>query len=306
MRPGHWYGRSTGLTVRMAIVMVLLAVIYSAFILVLFEVSRSVLVVGLFVAGLALAQYYLSDKLVLMSMGAHEVSPQQAPELHAMIGRLCQLVDLPMPKVAIADTDVPNAFATGRNPEHAVVCVTSGIMRRLDENELEAVLAHELTHVKNRDMAVITWASIFSTIASFIVQWGFWLGMGGGYGYGRRDRNNGASAVMLVYLVSIIVWIVSFLLIRALSRYRELAADRGSAIITGAPSHLMSALVKISGTIARIPTQDLRQVEAQNAFMIVPALNGDSIAGLFSTHPSLETRLAQLRQLQRQMEGQGA
>jgi heat shock protein HtpX len=260
-----------------------------------------------FVAGMALVQYFLSDKLVLLSMGAHEVSPQQAPELHAMIGRLCQQVDLPMPKVAVADTDVPNAFATGRNPEHAVVCVTSGIMRRLDENELEAVLAHELTHVKNRDMAVITFASIFSTIASFIVQWGFWLGMGGGYGYGgRRGRDNSASAVMLVYLVSVLVWIASFLLIRALSRYRELAADRGSAIITGAPSHLMSALVKISGTMARIPTQDLRQVEAQNAFMIVPAINGDSLAGLFSTHPSLEKRLEQLRQLQRQMEGQGA
>ncbi len=308
MRPGHWYGRSTGLTVRMAVVMVLLAVIYCAFIAVLFEVSRSVLVVGVFVAGMVLVQYFLSDKLVLLSMGAHEVSPQQAPELHAMIARLCQQVDLPMPKVAIADTDVPNAFATGRNPEHAVVCVTSGIMRRLDENELEAVLAHELTHVKNRDMAVITFASIFSTIASFIVQWGFWLGMGGGgYGYGgRRGRDNGAGAVMLMYLVSVIVWIASFLLIRALSRYRELAADRGSAIITGAPSHLMSALVKISGTIARIPTQDLRQVEAQNAFMIVPAINGESLAGLFSTHPSLETRLEQLRRLQRQMEGQGA
>jgi heat shock protein HtpX len=308
MRPGHWYGRSTGLTVRMAIVMVLLAVIYCAFIAVLFEISRSILVVGVFVAAMVLVQYFLSDKLVLMSMGAHEVSPQQAPDLHAMIGRLCQQVDLPMPKVAIADTDVPNAFATGRNPEHAVVCVTSGIMRRLDENELEAVLAHELTHVKNRDMAVITFASIFSTIASFIVQWGFWLGMGGGgYGYGgRRGRDNGAGAVMLMYLVSVIVWIVSFLLIRTLSRYRELAADRGSAIITGAPSHLMSALVKISGTMARIPTQDLRQVEAHNAFMIVPAVNGDSLSGLFSTHPSLEKRLEQLRQLQRQMEGQGA
>jgi len=300
MRPGHWYGRSTGLTLRMAFVMGLLLLIYLAFITLLFALHTSIVLIAVVVGGMAIAQYFFSDKLVLASMGAHEVSPQQAPELHALVERLCQLIDLPKPKVAIADTDVPNAFATGRNPEHAVVCCTSGIMRRLDEDELEAVLAHELSHVKNRDVAVITFASIFSTIASFIVQWGFWLGLSGG----RRDsRNGGASAGILIYLASIVVWIASFLLIRALSRYRELAADRGSAVITGAPSHLMSALVKISGTMARIPTQDLRQVESHNAFMIVPALNGDSLAGLFATHPSLETRLEQLRQLQRQMEG---
>jgi len=284
----------------MAFVMGLLLLIYLAFITLLFALHTSIVLIAVVVGGMAIAQYFFSDKLVLASMGAHEVSPQQAPELHALVERLCQLIDLPKPKVAIADTDVPNAFATGRNPEHAVVCCTSGIMRRLDEDELEAVLAHELSHVKNRDVAVITFASIFSTIASFIVQWGFWLGLSGG----RRDsRNGGASAGILIYLASIVVWIASFLLIRALSRYRELAADRGSAIITGAPSHLMSALVKISGTMARIPTQDLRQVESHNAFMIVPALNGDSLAGLFATHPSLETRLEQLRQLQRQMEG---
>jgi len=284
----------------MAIVMILLAVIYLAFITLLFKLGINIAFIGVFVVGMALVQYFYSDKLVLMSMGAHEVSAEQAPELYGIVERLCQMIDLPRPKIAIADTDVPNAFATGRNPEHAVVCVTSGIMRRLDENELEAVLAHELSHVKNRDVAVITFASIFSTVASFIVQWGFWLGLGGG---GRRDdRDSGAGATVLIYLASIVVWIVSYLLILTLSRYRELAADRGSAIITGAPSHLMSALVKITGTMARIPTQDLRQVEHQNAFMIVPALNGDSIAGLFSTHPSLEKRLEQLRQLERQME----
>jgi heat shock protein HtpX len=298
MRPGHWYGRSTGLTLRMAFVMILLLLVYLAFITVLIVVRTPLPLIAVFVAITALAQYFFSDKLVLASMGAHEVSAQQAPELHALVERLCQLIDLPKPRIAIADTDVPNAFATGRNPTHSVVCVTSGIMRRLDENELEAVLAHELSHVKNRDVAVITFASIFSTVASFIVQWGFWLGIGGD----RRDRNSGASSAVLIYLASIIVWIASFLLIRALSRYRELAADRGSAIITGAPSHLMSALVKISGTMSRIPTQDLRQVSSQNAFMIVPAINGQSIAGLFATHPSLETRMEQLRQLQRQME----
>lgn len=300
MRPGHWYGRNTGLTMRMLFVMFLLAALYLAFITVMFALRVNIFFIILFVGGTAIAQYYLSDKLVLASMGAHEVTPEQAPELHALIDRLCQLVDLPKPKVAIAETDVPNAFATGRNPKHAVVCATTGILRRLDPNELEAVLAHELTHVKNRDMAVMTFATIFSTIASFIVQWGMWFGVGGG---GRRDRDNSGSAIIVIYLVSIIVWVASFLLVRALSRYRELAADRGSAIITGAPSHLMSALVKISGTMARIPTQDLRQVESQNALMIVPALNGGSIAGIFSTHPSLEARLKQLQALQRQMEG---
>ena len=299
MRPGHWYGRSTGLTVRMAIVMGLLAVVYLAFIALLFALGVKIAFIAVFVVGMALVQYFYSDKLVLLSMSAHEVSADQAPQLHALVERLCQMIDLPKPRIAIADTDVPNAFATGRNPEHAVVCCTSGIMRRLDESELEAVLAHELTHVKNRDVAVITFASIFSTVAAFIVQWGFWLGIGGDR---RDDRNGGAGATILIYLASIVVWIVSYLLILTLSRYRELAADRGSAIITGAPSHLMSALVKISGTMARIPTQDLRQVEHQNAFMIVPALNGDSIAGLLSTHPSLEKRLEQLRELQRQME----
>ena len=299
MRPGHWYGRSTGLTVRIAFVMILLLLLYLAFITVLFAVRANIVFIAAFVVVMALAQYFFSDKLVLASMGAHEVSAEQAPELHALVERLCQLIDLPKPRMAIADIDVPNAFATGRNPEHSVVCVTSGIMRRLDEEELEAVLAHELTHVKNRDVAVITFASIFSTVASFIVQWGFWLGIGGG---DRRDRDDGAGAGIAIYIASIVVWIVSFLLIRALSRYRELAADRGSAIITGAPSHLMSALVKISGTMARIPTQDLRQVESHNAFMIVPAINGQSLSSLFATHPSLETRLEQLRQLQRQME----
>ncbi|MGI8551341.1 MAG: zinc metalloprotease HtpX [Dehalococcoidia bacterium] len=301
MRTGHRYGRSTGLTLRMAFVMLLLVLVYLAFVTVLFALRVNIVFIAVFVAGTALVQYFFSDKLVLASMGAHDVSPEQAPELHGLIDRLCQLIDLPKPRVAIADLDVPNAFATGRNPKHAVVCCTTGIMRRLDTNELEAVLAHELSHVKNRDVAIITWASIFSTIASFIVQWGFWLGLGGGGG--RRDRNNNGGAVILIYFASVVVWIASFFLIRALSRYRELAADRGSAIITGAPSHLMSALVKISGTIARIPTQDLRRVESQNAFMIVPAINGNSLAGLFSTHPSLETRLEQLRQLQRQMEG---
>jgi heat shock protein HtpX len=200
--------------------------------------------------------------------------------------------------VAIVHTDLPNAFATGRNPRNAVVCVTTGIMNRLDYGELEAVLGHELSHVKNRDVQVITIASFFATVASFIMQWGLWLGMGG------RDREDrGANAFVLVYLASVLTWIISFFLIRALSRYRELAADRGAAIITGAPSQLASALIKISHGMARIPDQDLRRVETLNAFFIVPALKGASLAELFSTHPSLERRLAQLQELQRRMEG---
>jgi heat shock protein HtpX len=301
MRSRHWY-RDTGLQARMFVVMGLLAALYLFFVAVLFSAGVSLWLIVIIAGGLLLIQYYFSDKMVLASMGAHEVSPAQAPELHAMIGRLAQQMDLPMPKVAIMQTDMANAFATGRNPKNAVVCVTTGIMNRLDRPELEAVLAHEMSHVKNRDVQVITIASFFATIASFIMQWGLWFGMGMGGGRGR-DRDSGASAFVLVYLASVVTWIISFFLIRALSRYRELAADRGSAVVTGAPSQLASALVKISQSMARIPQRDLREVGALNAFFIVPALKGASLGELISTHPSLERRLAQLQELQRQMEG---
>jgi heat shock protein HtpX len=293
----RWYGRDTGLSVRMFIVMLLLAALYLAFVLVLdalhVPVGTLVVIVGLMLA----AQYYYADRLVLLATGARVVSPAQAPELHQIVDRLCQMADLPKPTVAIIPTDMPNAFATGRNPQHSVVAVTQGLLRRLDRDEVEAVLGHELSHVRNRDMAVITFASFFATVASVIVQQFFWFGfaMEGR----RRDNEN---AAMLVWLVSVLVWAISYLLIRALSRYRELAADRGSAFITGRPSVLASALIKISQAMQRIPDRDLRQAEALNAFFIIPALRRDSLMALLSTHPPLRVRLEQLERLEQEME----
>ncbi|HZQ37609.1 MAG TPA: zinc metalloprotease HtpX [Dehalococcoidia bacterium] len=295
-------GPDAGLITRMVIVGFLLAAVYLFFMAVLFAARVPWFFILIFAGSGLVIQYFFSDKLALLSMGGHEVSPAQAPELHAIIDRLSQQMDLPKPRVAIADTDMPNAFATGRNPKHAVVCCTTGILRRLNTEEMEAVLGHELTHVKNRDVAVITFASFFATVASFIMQWGFWLGL---YGGGRRDRDrDGGNAFILVYFASILVWIISFFLIRALSRYRELAADRGSAIVTGAPSHLESALMKISTGMARIPNDDLRSKQTLNAFFIVPAIaGGASLSELFSTHPSLERRIAQLQKIQRELYG---
>ncbi len=294
-------GPDAGLTARMFIVMFLLAAVYLLFSLVLWRFTGNLAIVLIFAGTGLVIQYFFSDKLALMSMGAKEVTPQQAPELHAIVERLSQQMDIPKPRIAIADTDLPNAFATGRSPKHAVVCCTTGIMRRLDTNEMEAVLGHELTHVKNRDVAVITFASFFATVAAFIMQWGFWLGLSGGDR--RRDKDSG-NAFALVYLASILVWIISFFLIRALSRYRELAADRGSAIVTGAPMHLESALMKISQGMARIPNEDLRSKERLNAFFIVPAIaGGASFSELLSTHPSLDRRIAQLQKIQAEMYG---
>jgi heat shock protein HtpX len=269
----------TKLAVRMFVTMFLLAALYLLFMVVLWRAGAGFVTIVVFVALMLGAQYYLSDQLVLWSMGAKPVTPQQQPELHSLVERLAALADLPKPKVAVVDTRLPNAFATGRSPEKAVVAVTSGLLDRLEPPELEAVLAHEISHVKNRDMTVLTLASFFATVASFIVQHFFYWGgaFGGG---GRREQKNSAA---LVWIVSILVWIISYFLIRALSRYREFAADRGAAVLTGAPGNLASALVKISSSLKRIPTKDLRQAEAFNAFFIVPALNGQSIQELFST-----------------------
>jgi heat shock protein HtpX len=299
-------GADKGLMTRMGVVMFLLIVLYAVFSIVLFEIFRSIVLFLVLDVALLVAQYWFSDKLALLSMRAHEVSPAERPDLHGMIERLAQQMNLPKPRVFVSDTDIPNAFATGRNQSHAVVCVTAGIERRLNGEEMEAVLGHELTHVKNRDVMVITFASFFATIAATLMRWMFWMQLFGGFGGGGRGRNrdNGASAFMLVYLLSLVVWVISFFLIRALSRYRELSADRGSAIVTGAPTHLASALIKISNGMARIPNQDLRSTEALNAFFIVPALAGGmSLGELFSTHPSLEKRLAQLEKIQAQMYG---
>ena len=284
-----------GLSARIGLTILLLAAVYALFVSVLWAAGGSVVLIAIVVAGLAMAQYFFSDRLVLAAMGARGVTRAEAPELVDRVERLAAQFDLPMPRVAIIETDAPNALATGRDPSHSVIAVTTGILRRLDGAELDAVLAHELSHVRHRDAAVLTMAAVFATVASFIVQMGFWLGLGGG----GRDRD-GRSNIVFVYLVSLVVWLVSFLLIRALSRYRELAADRGSAIMTGAPSQLASALVKISGAMERIPDADLRTVEGASALMLVPAFSRQSLIGLLATHPSLDARLAQLRRLEAQ------
>jgi heat shock protein HtpX len=241
-------------------------------------------------------------------MGGHVVTPEQAPQLHGVIDRLCALADMKKPRVAIADTDVPNAFATGRSPNSAVVCATTGLMRRLDEPELEAVLAHELSHVAHRDVAVMTIASFLGVVAGLVTRIMFWTGMMGGFGGGgdSNDNQGGDNAALMelaVLAVSIVVYAISFLLTRALSRYRELAADRAGALLTGQPSVLASALVKVTGEMSRIPTRDLRAAESFNAFYFTPAIasKGVSLSTLFSTHPTLETRLAQLATIEAEL-----
>ena len=277
--------------------MILLGVVYLAFLAVLWYLNAGALVTIIFIGGFMFLQYFYSDRMVLWSMGAKVVSESEAPELHEMITRLCAIADLPKPKIAIVRTSVPNAFATGRNQKNAVVAVTSGIMQQLNRSELEAVLAHELTHVKNRDAMVLTIASFLSTLTFYLVQYLPFFEGGGS----RRDKNSGGS-IIIVWLVSIVVYAVSYLLLMALSRYREFAADRGSAVITGQPSNLASALMKISGVMPRIPTEDLRKVEGANAFFIIPAVSKSSIFNLFSTHPSLEARLAALERIERELE----
>lgn len=292
----HWY-RDPSLSRRMFFVMALLVALYLAFTAVLFYAGVNFVVIALVAGGLALFQYFFSDKLVIATMGAKQVTPEQQPELHSMVERLAQTMDLPKPKVYWMNSDVPNAFATGRNPNNAVVCVTSGIWRQLDRNEMFAVLGHELSHVKNRDVFVMALASFFATVAGFITQWGFFLSMG------RRDERGG-NATMLVWLASFVVSLISTLiLIPMLSRQRELAADRGSAVVTGRPTDLITALKKISGNMNMIPNEDLRKVESANAFFIVPALKGINLRTITSTHPSLEQRIEQLERIQRQMEG---
>ena len=290
-------GTDWGLNVRMVLTMFLLACVYLAFMAALWSRGINFGFIVVVAAIMLIAQYYFSDKLILLSLGAQEVSEQQAPQLHDMVGRLAAMTGLPKPKVAIIDSPVPNAMATGRNPSHSVVAVTSGILQMLDPEEMEAVLAHELSHVIHRDMRVMAMASFFATVASFIVQSGLWGGMYGGYGGDRDNRDRGGSFIF-IFLISIVVWAISFVLIRTLSRYREYSADRGSAVITGQPSKLASALVKISGRMQRIPDQDLRQVEAGNTLMIFPAVSRGSISELFSTHPSLEHRLAKLQEME--------
>jgi heat shock protein HtpX len=283
----------------MLLTMFLLGALYVVFIGVLLAAGAGVVTMVVVIGALSLAQLFLSDKLALSAMGAKEVTPEEAPGLHAMIERLCIQADLPKPRIAVADTDMPNAFAMGRSQKNAVVCATTGIMNMLEPHELEGVMAHELTHVKNRDVMVMTLASFFASIAAMITQFGFFFG--GGFGGG--DDDDSGPGFLVVLLVSFIVYIVSFFLMLALSRYREYGADRGAAIITGRPSALASALMKLSSQMQRVPDKDLREVGRMNAFFIVPTSVKQSVATLFMTHPPMEARIARLQQYESQLQG---
>jgi heat shock protein HtpX len=292
------YGRDAGLTLRMLLTGSLLGLLYVVFAVVLFNVlSVGLVPMILIVVGIAFFQYFTSDKLALKASGAKVVERDQAPELHDMIERLCAMADLPKPRIAIIDTDVPNAFATGRSPKHAAVAVTRGLWQRLEPREVEGVIAHELSHIGNRDVLIMTVASFFAMLAGLLTRFGLYGGMFGG----RNRDNNGVPVWLIVLLVSVVTYFLSQILILAISRYREFAADRGSALITGAPEHLMSALQKISSDIFRIPERDLRQVETMNAFFIIPTSVKRGARTLFMTHPPLEKRLEALAQIAREM-----
>jgi heat shock protein HtpX len=293
------YGRDRGLSLRILLTGSLLGLLYVIFAVVLFEVlSVGLIPMLVIVIGIAFFQYFTSDKLALAASGAKIVQREEAPELHDMIERLCALADLPKPRVAIIDTDVPNAFATGRSPKHAAVAVTRGLWQRLEPQEIEGVLAHELSHVANRDVLIMTVASFFAMLAGILTRFGLYSGMFGG---GRSRDNNSVPVWLIVLLVSIITYFLSQILILAISRYREFAADRGSALMTGAPEHLMSALQKIANEMFRIPQQDLREVEGMNAFFIIPTSVKGSARNLFMTHPPLEKRLEALAEIAREM-----
>ncbi len=307
------YAPDRGLTVRMTATMFLLGLVFVAFIAAIIGIgtaygassSAIVLFAVVLGGGFAIGSLFYSDKIALTTAGAREVSPTDSPEaarLHGIVDRLCALADMPKPRVAIADTEMPNAFATGRNADHAVVCATRGIMRRLDNDELEGVLAHEMSHVAHKDVQVMTIASFLAIIAALLVRLAFYSELFGG---GRRSNDQNALPIMFILMiVSAVVYAISFLLIRLLSRYRELSADRSGALLTGQPSALKSALIKVTGDIGRIPTKDLRTAQPLNAFFFAPAMHlsgGSGLANAFSTHPSLERRLAELDKIQQQL-----
>ncbi len=311
------YAPDRGLTVRMGLTMFLLGLVFVAFVAAIIGISVALhasdgaivffaVVLG---GGAAIGSLFYSDKIALSTAQARVVTPQQAPELHGIVDRVCALADMPKPRIAISPTDLPNAFATGRNSEHAVLCVTDGLMRRLNPEELEGVIAHELSHVAHKDVMVMTVASFLAIIAGLLIRFSFYGELFGGGRRGGNNNNQSALPILLIIMaVSIVVYAISFLLIRLLSRYRELAADRSGALLTGQPSALASAQQKVSGTIARIPTKDLREVQPLNAFFFVPALSGreaqTKIASLFSTHPPLDKRLAQLAKISQQLSRQ--
>jgi heat shock protein HtpX len=296
------FGKDTGLQARMLLTLFLLGLVYAVLVGVLIAVGAggvTILVIALALLGL---QLFTSDKIAMGMMGVKEVAPAEEPELHGMIERLCVQADLPKPRVCVMENQMPNAFAMGRSQKKATVCATRGILELLSPAELEGVMAHELTHVVNRDVMVMTLASFFATMASIIVQFGFFFGGGFGGGYGRGN-NEGEEDVVIVIMVAMAVYAISFVLLRALSRYREFAADRGSAVLTGRPSALASALLKISGTMERIPSRDLRTAEGMSAFFIVPARAKKSLMNIFADHPPLEQRLAALERLESQLQG---
>lgn len=290
--------RDRGLQVRMIGTLLLLVIVYFIFIGVLAYIGINSLLLIVIVIFMLLLQYFFSDRLVLLSMGARLVSEQEEPHLHQVMTRLCAIGGITQPRIAIVDKAIPNAFATGRSPKNSVIAVTTGLLSMLNQEELEAVLAHELSHVKNRDVMVITLASLISTAAFFIFRNSFMIPQSGG-------RNGKDFLWIIIPILAAAVWAISFLLIKALSRYREYSADRGSAILTGQPSQLASALMKISGQMERVPTTDLREVEGMNAFFIIPAISGSSIVALFATHPSIEQRIAALGRIEQEMAGHG-
>jgi heat shock protein HtpX len=290
------FGRDTGLQARMVLTLFLLGLVYVVFIGVLFAAGAGAGLIVVVAAVILLLQFFASDKIALATMGVKEVTPAQEPELHGIVERLCVQANLPKPRVGVIETSMPNACAMGRSKKATTVCATRGILDLLDPAELEGVMAHELTHVINRDVMVMTLASFFATLAATIAQ--FALFFGGGYGNREEEED-----IMIVVLVSVLVYAISFLLLRALSRYREFAADRGSAVLTGRPSALASALLKISGTIERIPSQDMRTAEGMSAFFIIPARAKKSLMNIFADHPPLEQRLAALERLESQLQG---
>jgi heat shock protein HtpX len=300
-KPRSNFGKDTGLQARMLLTMFLLTVVYVVFIGALFAAGAGAGLIVVVAVVLLVAQLFGSDKIALATMGVREVTPEQEPELHAIVERLCVQADLPKPKVGVIETSMPNACAMGKSKKATTVCATRGILELLSPAELEGVMAHELTHVINRDVLVMTLASFFATLSALILQFALFFGGGFGGGYGRsRDEEQD---IMIVLLVSAFVYAISFLLLRALSRYREYAADRGSAVLTGRPSALASALLKISGTMERVPSQDLRKAEPMSAFFILPARTKTSLMNIFSDHPPLAKRLAALERLESQLQG---
>ena len=299
-RTPAWQRRDNGLTIRMILSFAILALLFVVFLSVLAYVGLGIIPITIIASLMVLAQWYFSDKIVLWMSRAKVVTRDQFPKLHDMVERIVARNNLPKPKIAVIDTNMPNAFATGKSKKSSIVAVTTGLMDTLDDpEELESVIAHELTHIRNRDALVLTLVSILPTVAWYLVQFGFYGGLYGGMGYGR-DRNNGG-VMIIVIVVAVLVFVISFLIVRAISRYREFSADRGAAQMTGKPVKLANALMKISGSMRRVPTKDLRQVEGLNAFFIIPAISGSTIGNLFSTHPPTEKRVQKLMEMEASM-----